>query len=145
MWALGTCLFELFTGSVLFSGRTNNDMLKIFQETLGRMSNKSIKAHLRAYHELELEPHFMPDRRFKQATADPVTGAPVVRLIEVPPLPIRDLPAILRGCKAGSDDARLVGLLTNLLSGMLQMDPLRRISVESALAHPFFGPAGPSA
>jgi serine/threonine-protein kinase PRP4 len=32
VWAVGCCLFELYTGRVLFPGKTNNDMLRLFQE-----------------------------------------------------------------------------------------------------------------
>lgn len=29
VWAVGCVLFEMYTGSYLFPGRTNNDMLKV--------------------------------------------------------------------------------------------------------------------
>jgi serine/threonine-protein kinase PRP4 len=138
MWAVGTCLYELFTGSVLFPGQTNNDMLRLYQDAAGRFSNKAVRAHLRAYHALELEPHFAEDARFKHATVDPVSGAPIVRLVEVPAVPVRDLSAELRRSKACSDDARLVLSLASLLQGVLQLDPSRRTAVDAATAHPFF-------
>jgi serine/threonine protein kinase len=32
MWSLGTCLYEAFTGSLMFPGRDNNDMLWLIME-----------------------------------------------------------------------------------------------------------------
>jgi hypothetical protein len=30
LWSVGVCLFELYTGKFMFTGRNNNDMLKQF-------------------------------------------------------------------------------------------------------------------
>lgn len=35
MWSIGCVLYELFTGRILFPGRTNNDMLKLMMEVKG--------------------------------------------------------------------------------------------------------------
>jgi serine/threonine-protein kinase PRP4 len=32
MWSIACCIFELFTGKIMFQGRTNNHMLKLHQE-----------------------------------------------------------------------------------------------------------------
>lgn len=68
------CLYELFTGHVMLPGRTNNEMLRLMMAVKGRFPNKQIKAHLRAYEVLSLEPHFDPDLRFRQYEIDPITG-----------------------------------------------------------------------
>jgi serine/threonine-protein kinase PRP4 len=67
-------LYELFTGHVMFPGRTNNEMLKLMMEVKGRLPNKLIRAHTRAYEGMGLEPHFDQDCRFKQYELDSVTG-----------------------------------------------------------------------
>ena len=33
MWSVGCVLYELFTGKILFPGRTNNEMLKQMMDT----------------------------------------------------------------------------------------------------------------
>lgn len=33
MWSVGCVLYELFTGKILFPGRTNNEMLKLMMDT----------------------------------------------------------------------------------------------------------------
>eukprot|EP01041_Mallomonas_annulata_P008503 gene8503-17536_t len=73
LWSIGVCFYELFTGHVMFPGRTNNDMLKLMMEVKGRFPNKMLRAHLRSYENMQLEPHFQEDLRFRQQEQDPVT------------------------------------------------------------------------
>ncbi|XP_024989272.1 serine/threonine-protein kinase prpf4B-like [Cynara cardunculus var. scolymus] len=40
MWSIGCCLFELYTWKVLFTGATNDDMLRLHVELKGFCSNK---------------------------------------------------------------------------------------------------------
>lgn len=40
LWSVGVCLYELFTGHVMFPGRTNNEMLKLMMEVKGKFPNK---------------------------------------------------------------------------------------------------------
>jgi len=35
MWSVGCCLYELYTGKMLFPGRNNNDMLRLHIELKG--------------------------------------------------------------------------------------------------------------
>eukprot|EP00439_Symbiodinium_sp_Y106_P039600 s544_g4.t2 len=44
VFAMGCTLFELFTGKILFPGKTNNDMLRLFMEVKGKLPNKLIKS-----------------------------------------------------------------------------------------------------
>lgn len=43
LWSVATTLFELYTGKIMFPGRSNNEMLKLFMDLRGKMSNKFIK------------------------------------------------------------------------------------------------------
>lgn len=74
MWSIGCCLFELFTGHILFPGKTNNEMLKLMMECKGRLSNRIVKLHIRAYETMQLAPHFDSDMKFKLTENDIVTG-----------------------------------------------------------------------
>ena len=43
MWAVGCTLYELYTGKILFPGKTNNDMLKLMMQVKGKMPNKLVR------------------------------------------------------------------------------------------------------
>jgi serine/threonine-protein kinase PRP4 len=74
LWSVAVCLYELFTGHVMFPGRTNNEMLRLMMAVKGRVPNKLVKTHLRSYEIMNMEAHFDQDLRFKQYELDPVTG-----------------------------------------------------------------------
>ncbi|EPQ16396.1 Serine/threonine-protein kinase PRP4 like protein [Myotis brandtii] len=43
MWSVGCTLYELYTGNILFTGKTNNHMLKLAMDLKGKMPNKMIR------------------------------------------------------------------------------------------------------
>lgn len=43
MWSAGCTIFELYTGKILFSGKSNNQMLKFFMDLKGKIPNKVIR------------------------------------------------------------------------------------------------------
>jgi serine/threonine protein kinase len=43
MWSIGCCLFELYTGKILFPGNSNNEMLKLMMELKGPFPKKMLK------------------------------------------------------------------------------------------------------
>ena len=53
MWSIGCVVYELFTGRILFNGRTNNEMLKcgncphLSQMSLGHATGQSKVCHPR--------------------------------------------------------------------------------------------------
>ena len=90
IWGIGTVLYELYTGHVLFPGRTNNDMLRLMMMIKGKFPNKLIKLHLKAYELLKMDSHFVNDIssvdfKFKQYETDDVTNkcAVVCSLFEI--------------------------------------------------------------
>lgn len=46
MWAVGCTAYELWTGKILFTGRSNNQMIKAFMDCLGWPSEKLLKKGL---------------------------------------------------------------------------------------------------
>lgn len=43
MWSIGCTLYELYTGKILFTGDSNNQMLKAIMEIRGRFTPKLFK------------------------------------------------------------------------------------------------------
>lgn len=43
MWSTACTIFELSTGKIMFSGKSNNEMLKYFMDLKGKLPNKIIK------------------------------------------------------------------------------------------------------
>jgi serine/threonine protein kinase len=43
IWSVGCCLAEMYTGKILFPGRTNNEMLKLFMDIKGPFPKKMLK------------------------------------------------------------------------------------------------------
>lgn len=114
MFSVGTCLYELFTGHVMLPGRTNNDMLRLMQAFKGKLPNKILKNHLRSYEKMGLDTHFDNDLKFKQWDQDPVTGKPVLRLVDILQ-PTKDLSAILLSSKVLLLPSHLLVLLMSFL------------------------------
>ncbi|KAK1942365.1 Serine/threonine-protein kinase PRP4 [Phytophthora citrophthora] len=137
MWSVGCCLYEMFTGKVMFPGSTNNEMLKFFMELKGKIPNKLIKSHRQAYiDQFEMEPHFTEDLKFCSRESDRVTGKPILRLMDNIKTK-SDLASSLMAAKSPTDDRKQVLELRSLLDRMFTLDPSKRISVKEALAHPF--------
>jgi len=78
LWSLGCTIYELSTGSVSFSGRDNNNMLKRMMEGRGMIGMKTAGKHRRAYCDgmglPEEKCHFEYDGCFREWYKDKVTG-----------------------------------------------------------------------
>ena len=67
MWSAATTIYELYTGKILFPGKTNNEMLKLMMDVKGKMANKQIrKSTFR-------EQHFDANYNFMYHEVDKVT------------------------------------------------------------------------
>lgn len=132
MWAVGCVLFELYTGSIAFAGRSNNEMLKLMIETKGPFPKKMLKRALFR------ERHFDAEFTFGLLEEDPITKRDVRRLMR-DSKPTRTVEQALgRGAGALAEADRKRGaLLADLLDKMLALDPEKRITVAQALVHPF--------
>merc|ERR1719229_1660992 len=74
-FAMGCSLYELFTGKILFPGRTNNDMLKLFMEVKGKIPHKVIKSGQM------WKNHFDENLDFKYYDTNKATKKKVTRVI----------------------------------------------------------------
>ncbi len=43
IWSVGSVIYELFTGKILFPGKTNNEMLKLIMDVKGPFPKKMLK------------------------------------------------------------------------------------------------------
>lgn len=51
MWSTACTIYELSTGKIMFSGKSNNEMLKYFMDFKGKIPNKIIKkGHFKEQH-----------------------------------------------------------------------------------------------
>ncbi|XP_049933243.1 uncharacterized protein LOC116252247 isoform X1 [Nymphaea colorata] len=65
--SVGCCLYELYTGKVLFPGPSNNDMLRLHMELKGPFHKKMLRKGAFTDH------HFDRDLNFHATEEDPVT------------------------------------------------------------------------
>jgi serine/threonine-protein kinase PRP4 len=130
MWSVGCVVYELFTGQILFPGRTNNEMLKLMMEVKGPFSKKMLKRAEFAFKHFESDPNMT----FAVLEEDAVTKRPVRRLIPNPQVK-KDFAGLLAGLDS---DRKKLAQLADLLEKTMALDPDKRITPKDALRHPFF-------
>ncbi|GMH38518.1 hypothetical protein BSKO_06402 [Bryopsis sp. KO-2023] len=131
LWSIGCVIYELFSGKILFPGKTNNEMLKLMMDVKGPFPKKMLKKGEFAERHYENDPNMS----FIQYDDDPVTKKPIKRLI-VNPTVQNDFSTLLLRNSLGSD-RKLVLQLAELLEKMMMLDPDRRMDLDTALRHPF--------
>lgn len=132
MWSIGCTLFELYTGKILFTGRSNNQMLRAIMECRGKFSHKILrKAQYAAF-------HFDDLLNFRSVEKDKLTGKDLVRIMSFSK-PTRDLKTRLMANVKGVSDVEIKELnaFIDLLDRCLSLNPERRCTAAEALRHPF--------
>ncbi|KAI0713748.1 kinase-like protein [Earliella scabrosa] len=133
IWSIGCTLYELYTGKILFPGRTNNHMLLLMMELKGRFNTKTIKRAKFG------DMYFDDLGAFLSVEQDRVTGSDVVRKVHVTK-PTRDLRQRLMppsSVKLQDEESKLLVSFVDLLDKCLALDPAKRITPKEALVHPF--------
>ena len=151
LWSLAVTVAELFLGSVLFPGKSNNDMLYVWMQHLGALSNRLIRQHLAQCSRYpDVVQQFAGSGGgnyvFWQQTHDPVTGEAVRRDLPLVvgatrrgfPSATPLVPKLLKA-KSADDSRATVQQFGDLLTQCLAFDPSRRIGLPAALQHAFFG------
>lgn len=131
MWSVGCVVYELFTGQILFPGRTNNEMLMLAMDVKGAFPKKMLRKAEFAVRHFDMNEPNLP---FWKIEEDPVTKAPLRRVIQNPSVKY-DFSSLLSG---QAPDKRKLAQLADLLEKMMVLDPDRRITPKEALRHPFF-------
>ncbi len=148
LWSVAVSLAELFTGNVFFAGRTNNDMIKRFMDSIGPFSNKMIRRHISAYEKVGLKPHFEVHAGgggnfdFRRQDIDKVTGKPIIRIASMSQnqnvaVASKQISQIILKSRSGSDNRGEVVKFAGFLNRCLALDPGKRISMDEALKHEF--------
>ncbi|KAG5871676.1 hypothetical protein JTB14_007359 [Gonioctena quinquepunctata] len=131
MWSAACTIYELYTGKIMFSGKSNNQMLKFFMDVKGKFPNKVIRKG--AFK----DQHFDSNYNFLYHEIDKVTEREKVVVMSVVKV-TRDLQSELIASQAlPTDQLRKVTQLKDLLEKALSIDPAKRISLNNALTHPF--------
>jgi serine/threonine-protein kinase PRP4 len=137
LWSIGCCMYELYTGKVMFPGNSNNDMLRRFMEIMGRFPNKLIKRSMTKMIELGRPVDFTEDFKFMRIMIDKITKKETVKILTIDEKPVKDLLKLLMPTTLQPDQARKVKQLEQILRGALSLNPDNRFSIEQCLSHPF--------
>jgi len=131
LWSVGTTIYELYTGKIMFPGHSNNQMLKLFMELKGKIPNKLIrKGQFRAQH-FDESCNFLSHETDKVTQRDKVTVMPVVHKS-------RSLSHELRGGeRLTPENNTRVTHLVDLLDKIHSIDPHKRPNISDCLNHPF--------
>ncbi|ETW85096.1 hypothetical protein HETIRDRAFT_309361, partial [Heterobasidion irregulare TC 32-1] len=133
IWSIGCTLYELYTGKILFPGRSNNQMLLLMMELKGRFNSKMVKKA--KFGDL----YFDEMSGFQSVEQDRVTGGDIIRKVHIAK-PTRDLRARLMPAASAQmkdDERKMLTSFIDLLDKCLALDPARRITPKEALVHPF--------
>ncbi|KAG5519446.1 hypothetical protein PMAC_002073 [Pneumocystis sp. 'macacae'] len=129
IWSIGCTLYELYTGKILFPGRTNNHMLRLMMECRGKFNHKIIRRG--QFSSIHFDEHF----NFISIEKDKVTGNDVAKVTNITK-PVRDLRSRLSS-HLSNEDPKLMKNFIDLLERCLDLDPERRLTAHEALKHPF--------
>jgi serine/threonine-protein kinase PRP4 len=139
MWAVACTVYELWTGKILFPGRSNNQMIKAFMDCLGWPSEKLLKKGLvnNILDNFELGPPL----KFISREIDQ-NGQHSVRKIEQQKKISRDMKTRVhdaaRGITTQGPSVTELNDLSELLSACLHMNVEKRMTPKEALVHKFF-------
>ncbi|PAA78635.1 hypothetical protein BOX15_Mlig002035g1, partial [Macrostomum lignano] len=132
LWSVAVTIFEIFTGKILFPGKTNNDMMKLFCELKGRFPKKVAKSG--AFR----QSYFDDQYNLLHVVKDKVTEKEklvVLKNVTVERDLLREL--IGKQQNLSPTEHRKVGQLRDLLDRALTLDPAKRIGIGEALRHAF--------
>ena len=131
LWSVAVTLYELYTGKMMFPGKTNNDMLKLFMDLRGKIPNKLIKkAAIK-------DKHFDADFNFIYREQDKITKHDKISILTNIPIS-RDIQSeLVANQRLPDDQSKKVLQLKDLLDKILVIDTTKRITIKEAVAHPF--------
>lgn len=132
VWSTACTMYEMTTGKIMFTGSSNNKMLKCFMDLKGKIPGKMIRKGKFK------DQHFNYNHNFLLHKKDESTGRE--KFVELSNInATRDLLLELRKThkNTSSDDDKKLIQLKDLLDKMLVLDFHQRMSVNDCLKHPF--------
>jgi len=139
LWSAGVTLFELATGKILFTGKTNNSIVRQMLEVSGAFTKKMATSG-----EFSAK-HFSPEGEYLLKDPESITGIRDIfpmKKYEKPRQPVSGmLEQIFKNPPPNSDpktQERLMPRLADLVTKLLHVSAAERCTPEMALAHPFF-------
>ncbi|OZJ01683.1 hypothetical protein BZG36_05355, partial [Bifiguratus adelaidae] len=132
VWSVGCTLYELYTGKILFPGRSNNQMLRLMMEVKGKFPNRMLKKGAFS------SQHFEDGGTFLAVETDRLTQKEVTKKITITKA-TKDLKTRLHAAPGtmSDEETRLLNAFIDLLDKALTLTPDKRITAKEALAHPF--------
>lgn len=130
VWAIGCTLYEMYTGKILFPGRSNNQMLRLFMECRGRIPQKLLRKAVFTGR------HFDDQFNFNSMETDKITGEDIIKVMSLSK-PTKDFKARIMVTEVITEDRAKLLQFIDLLERCTDLDPARRISPNDALKHPF--------
>eukprot|EP00929_Paragymnodinium_shiwhaense_P004718 TRINITY_DN10584_c0_g1_i2.p1 TRINITY_DN10584_c0_g1~~TRINITY_DN10584_c0_g1_i2.p1 ORF type:complete len:935 (-),score=259.96 TRINITY_DN10584_c0_g1_i2:66-2870(-) len=143
IWSAGVMLFELVSGKILLTGKTNNGMLHEMLEVSGALSQRLATSGAFS------SKHFNKSGDFLIHDPQSITGKPEVASMKKFLKPSRPvLPRvekILKDPPPNADEAtqkKLIPRVADLVTKCLRLDPSERFTPDHALAHTFYKKGG---
>ncbi|VAH95159.1 unnamed protein product [Triticum turgidum subsp. durum] len=127
MWSVGCCLYELYTGKILFPGGTNNGMLWLHMQLKGPFPKKMLRkgAFTTQHFDQDLNFHATDENLMKKKAVNKLC-------MNVKPSGVGPKISSLPG-----EDQKMLSRFKDLLEKMFVLDPQERLTVSQALSHPF--------
>ena len=67
LWSVAVTIYELYTGKIMFPGKTNNEMLKLMMDIKGKLANRVIRKGMFK------DQHFDSNYNFRYHEVDRIT------------------------------------------------------------------------
>ncbi|VDK84062.1 unnamed protein product [Litomosoides sigmodontis] len=131
LWSVAVTLYEVYTGKIMFAGKSNNQMLKFMMDLKGKFPNKIVrKAQFKDQH-FDQNCNFLYHEIDKVTQRDKITTLSVVKIT-------RNLENELLGDQElDKEGMRKLEQFRSLLDAMVTLDNSKRITCGEALKHPF--------
>ncbi|UJR27090.1 hypothetical protein I4U23_008391 [Adineta vaga] len=131
LWSVAVTVYELYTGRVMFPGKSNNEMLKLMMDLKGKVPNRIIRKGLLK------DKHFDRDCNFLYHEVDKVTERDKISTI-TNINPCRDLlPLLIGNQRLPEDQMKKVLQLRDFLDKILIFDPQKRLNIKQSFEQPF--------
>lgn len=131
LWSVGSTIYEMYTGKIMFPGKSNNEMIRLFMELKGKIPNKLIRKGMFRGNHFDESCTYMAHEIDKVTQRDKVTVMPVVNKT-------RTLSHELRtGERLSAEQNIKVSNLIDFLDKIHSLDSAKRPSINECLMHPF--------